>query len=423
MDTGTGTEHTFKAEIKQVLDILVHSLYTEREIFLRELVSNASDALHRFKLEALKTQDVRDPQAELGIWIEGDREARTLTVRDTGLGLTEDEMVTNLGTIAHSGARGFIETMKELNAGGAGSASTADVIGRFGVGFYSVFMVADEVRVTSRSHDPEAEAAFWRSDGGGSYEVGRVDETANKEERGTTITLKLKEDAGEFAESYRLRDIIKTHSDFVAFPIYVKEGSAWTQANAQSALWREPPRGVEEERYTKFYQQLTYDPKEPLRTLHVTADLPIQFYALLFAPSSRDYRPFGRPDEHGLKLYARKVLIRENFKELLPPYLRFLEGVVDSEDLPLNVSREAVQATPAVARIRKVLSGRVASDFESMADEDPERFADLVREFGPFLKEGVATRAEGAERFIDLLRFPSSRSESLEDLDFLKDLR
>ena len=421
MSTGAGTEHTFKAEIKQVLDILVHSLYTEREIFLRELVSNASDALHRFKLESLKTQDVRDPQAELGIWIEGDREARTLTIRDTGLGLTEDEMVTNLGTIAHSGARGFIETMKELNVGGAGSTkSTADVIGRFGVGFYSVFMVADEVTVTSRSHDPEAEAAFWRSDGGGSYEVGRADETANKEARGTTITLKLKEDAGEFAETYRLRDIVKTHSDFVAFPIYIKEGSAWTQVNAQSALWREPPRGVEGEKYTKFYQQLTYDPKEPLRTLHVTADLPIQFYALLFAPSSRDYRPLGRADEHGLKLYARKVLIRENFRELLPPYLRFFEGVVDSEDLPLNVSREAVQATPAVARIRKVLTGRVAGDLESMADEDPERFTKLMREFGPFLKEGVATRAEGAERFLDLLRFPSSRGESPEDWVSLK---
>ena len=425
MNTKTGTEHVFKAEIKQVLDILVHSLYTEREIFLRELVSNASDALHRFKLESLKSQSVRDPQAELGIWIEGDRGARTLTIRDTGLGLTEDEMVTNLGTIAHSGARSFIASMKDLNAGGAGGTkSTADVIGRFGVGFYSVFMVADEVRVTSRSYHPEAEAAFWRSDGGGSYEVGRVDETkvdkTVEEERGTTITLKLKEDAGEFAESYTLRSIIKTHSDFVAFPVYVKEGSSWTQVNAQSALWREPPRGVEKEKYAKFYQQLTFDPKEPLRTLHVTADLPIQFYALLFAPSSRDYRPFGRPDEHGLKLYARKVLIRENFRELLPPYLRFLEGVVDSEDLPLNVSREAVQATPAVARIRKVLTGRVASDFETLADEDPERFTELVREFGPFLKEGVATRAEGAERFISLLRFPSSRGESPEDWVSLK---
>ena len=393
----------FKAEIKQVLDILIHSLYTEREIFLRELISNASDALHRVKLESLQRGDIIDPQAELAVWIEGDKDARTLTVRDTGLGLTEDEMVTSLGTIAHSGAKEFVETMKDLNAGSAGS--TVDVIGKFGVGFYSVFMVADEVTVTSRSYRPEAEGAFWRSDGGGSYEVGPAD----KEERGTTVTLNLKEDAGEFAEPHRLRDIIKTHSDFVAFPIYLKEGSEWTQVNAQRALWREPARGLEGEQYAKFYQQLTYDAKEPLRTVHVTADLPIQFYALLFTPSSRDYRPFGRPDEYGLKLYARKVLLREHAKELLPAYLRFLEGVVDSEDLPLNVSRESVQATPAVARIRKVLTGRVASDFEKMADEDPERFNTLFREFGPFLKEGVATRAEGAERFTDLLRFPSSR--------------
>ena len=399
-----GTKRTeFKAEIKQVLDILIHSLYTEREIFLRELISNASDALHRIKLESLQTKDLVDPQVELAVWVEGDKDARTLTVRDTGLGLTEDEMVTFLGTIAHSGAKEFVETMKDPNAGSAGG--TVDVIGRFGVGFYSVFMVADEVTVTSRSHKPEAKAAFWRSDGGGSYEVGPAD----KEERGTTVTLKLKEDAGEFAEPYRLREVIKTHSDFVAFPIYLKEGSQWTQVNAQRALWREPARGLEGEQVAKFYQQLTYDAKEPLRTVHVTADLPIQFYALLFAPSSRDYRPFGRPDEYGLKLYARKVLLREHAKELLPAYLRFLEGVVDSEDLPLNVSRESVQATPAVARIRKVLTGRVASDFEKMADEDPERFRTLFREFGPFLKEGVATRAEGAERFTDLLRFSSSR--------------
>ena len=401
----------FKAEIKQVLDILIHSLYTEREIFLRELVSNASDALHRVKLESLQRGDVVDPQAELAVWIESDKDARTLTVRDTGLGLTEDEMITSLGTIAHSGAKAFVETLKDPNAGSAGS--TVDVIGRFGVGFYSVFMVADEVTVTSRSYRPEAEAAFWRSDGGGSYEVGPAD----KEERGTTVTLKLKEDAGEFAEPYRLRGVIKTHSDFVAFPIYLKEGAAWTQVNAQRALWREPARGVEGEQYTKFYQQLTYDVKEPLRTVHVTADLPIQFYALLFVPSSRDYRLFGRSDEYGLKLYARKVLIREHVKELLPPYLRFLEGVVDSEDLPLNVSRESVQATPAVARIRKVLTGRVASDLAALADEDPERFRALFREFGPFLKEGVATRAEGAERFTDLLRFSSSQAEwtSLKD--------
>lgn len=395
----------FKAEIKQVLDILIHSLYTEKEIFLRELISNASDALHRFKLESLKSQDVVSPGAELGIWLDGDPSSATLTVRDTGIGLAQEEMGRYLGTIAHSGAKQFIETMKELNQGD--TKTTADVIGQFGVGFYSVFMVASEVTVTSRSFKPEAEAAFWRSTGEGTFETGPAD----KEERGTTITLKLKEDAREFAEAYRLRQIVKEHSNFIAFPVYLKENGEWQQVNERSALWREQPQSVEAEKYKRFYQELTFDMAEPLRTIHFTTDLPIQFYALLFIPSRRDYKLFKTADDYGLKLYARKVLIQEEFKELLPPYLRFVEGVVDSEDLPLNVSRETVQATPTVARIRKVLVGRVASDLERMAENEPEQYAKFYEEFGTFLKEGIASDRSSAEKFIDLLRFPSTKTE------------
>ena len=406
------TEHVerteFKAEIKQVLDILIHSLYTEKEIFLRELVSNASDALNRFKLESLKSQEVVSPGAELGIWLEGDSTNATLTVRDTGIGLTQEEMVAYLGTIAHSGAKQFIETMKDLNKGD--TKTTADVIGQFGVGFYSVFMVADEVTVTSRSYKPDAEAAFWRSTGEGTFETG----SADKEERGTVITLKLKDDAKEFAETYRLRQIVKEHSDFIAFPIYLKEKGEWQQVNERTALWREQPQGVEGEKYKSFYQQLTFDAAEPLRTIHFTADMPIQFYALLFIPSRRDYKLFTNADDYGLKLYARKVLIQDEFKALLPPYLRFLEGVVDSEDLPLNVSRETVQATPTVARIRKVLVGRVATELERMAEHEPEQFETFYKEFGTFLKEGIASDRGSAEKFIDLLRFPSSQTEGAE---------
>ena len=406
------TEHVerteFKAEIKQVLDILIHSLYTEKEIFLRELVSNASDALHRFKLESLKSQEVVSPGAELGIWIEGDPQTATLTVRDTGIGLTQEEMGRYLGTIASSGAKQFIETMKEMNKGD--TKTTADVIGQFGVGFYSVFMVADEVTVTSRSYKPDAEAAFWRSTGEGSFETG----PAEQEERGTTVTIKLKDDAREFAEAYRLRQIVKEHSNFVAFPIYLKEKNEWQQVNERTALWREPPQSVEADKYARFYQELTFDTQAPLRTIHFTTDMPIQFYALLFVPSRRDYKLFTNADDYGLKLYARKVLIQDEFKALLPPYLRFLEGVVDSEDLPLNVSRETVQATPTVARIRKVLVGRVASDLERMAEHEPEQFEKFFEEFGTFLKEGVASDPSGAEKFIDLLRFPSTQTESAE---------
>ena len=414
----------FKAEIQQVLDILIHSLYTEKEIFLRELISNASDALNRFKLESLKNGEVQSPSVEQAIWLIPDKDAGTLTLRDTGIGMTQEDMVRYLGTIAHSGAKNFIESMKELNKGKA-SSSTQDVIGQFGVGFYSVFMIADEVTVTSRSFDPNATAAFWRSSGQGSYEVGEAEKT----ERGTDIVIKLKEDEKEFLEPYRLRSIIKKHSDFVAFPIYLQEEKEtdgettreFTQVNTQTALWREASRNVEDEQYEKFYQQLTFDFQKPIKTLHFSADVPIQFYALLFIPSRKDYKVFQNQDDHGLKLYARKVLIRENFKELLPPYLRFFEGVVDSEDIPLNVSREAVQATPMIQKIRRVLTNRVASELQKLAEKNPEQYKTFYTEFGQFIKEGVATDPQSHERFVDLLRFPSSHADSNNELVSLAD--
>jgi molecular chaperone HtpG len=405
MTTEAAERIEFKAEIQQLLDILVHALYSEQEVFLRELISNASDALHRVKLETLKQQRVLDAGAELGIWLEGDPDARTLTIRDSGIGMTQEELVRYLGTIAHSGAKAFIEAMTSLNQGSRQSAT--EVIGQFGVGFYSVFMVAEAVTVTSRSFDPEAQAAFWRSSGQGSYEVG----PAAKAERGTVIEIKLKEEAKEFAESYRLRQIIKTHSDFVAFPIYLKEDGAFKQVNAQTALWRERPQSVSSEQHKHFYQQLTFDVQAPLLTVHFAADMPIQFYALLYVPSRRDYKLFRDAEDYGLKLYARKVLIKDNYRELLPPYLRFIEGVVDSEDLPLNVSREMVQATPLIARIRKALVGRIASELNALAHDDPERYATFYREFGHFLKEGVATDPSSHEKFVDLLRFTTSKTE------------
>ncbi len=405
----------FKAEIRQVLDILIHSLYSEQEIFLRELISNASDALNRFKIESLKSNNqVVDPAAALGIWITTDKEARTLTLKDTGIGMSQEDMVSYLGTIAHSGAKNFIEAMKELNKGD--TKTTTDVIGQFGVGFYSVFMVAEEVTVTSRSFQPEAEAAYWKSSGEGSYEVGASDKT----ERGTVIEIKLKEEAKDYAETYRIRQIVKEHSDFVAFPIFLEEESheedkkgekVFNQINAQTALWRERASDVEVEKYKSFYQQLTFDFQDPLKTIHFQAEMPIQFYALLFIPSRRDYKMFQKQDDYGLKLYARKVLIKEDFKELLPPYLRFIEGVVDSEDLPLNVSREMVQNTPMIARIKKALIGRISTELERLAKDDEAAFKTFYKEFGQFLKEGIASDKDNTEKFVDLLRFASTATE------------
>ena len=411
----------FKAEIQQVLDILVHSLYTEREIFLRELLSNASDALHRFKLESLTHKQPISPALEQAIWLEPDAAAGTLTVRDSGLGMTQEELVQNLGTIAHSGARRFLEAMKELNQGKAGSGD--DVIGQFGVGFYSAFMVADEVTVLSRSFRPEEQGARWHSDGEGGYQV----DAAEIDERGTRIVLKLKEDAREFLEPDRLRQVVRSHSNYLAFPIYLpatREGEddeaagEWEQINERSAPWRERPGSLPIDKLEAFYRQLTLDSGAPLHTIHFSADAPIQFHALLFIPSKRDHRLFRSQEDWGLRLYARKVLIEEDSKALLPPYLRFVEGVVDSEDLPLNVSREAVQATPVLTRIQSALVGRVAKELTELASEDGARFESLWREFGVFLKEAVATDAGNRDKFIELLRFPSSRGEeatSLED--------
>lgn len=421
-----GTEPVaFKAEIQQLLDILVHSIYTDKEIFLRELLSNASDALNRLQFELLTNRNVVDEGAELGIWLEGDDEARTLTIRDSGIGMTQTEMVENLGTIAHSGAKDFLKALEA--AGKKGQGVTADVIGQFGVGFYSVFMVAEEVTVTSRSFQPEAEAAFWSSTGQGTYRVGPAD----KKERGTTITIKLKEEVKEFARGYRLRQVVKTHSDFVAFPIYLLEEKPagkdepkkkeWNQINQQKAIWRQSPREVDEEKYKSFYQQFTLDFGDPLLRLHTSADAPVQFYALLFVPSKKDYRLFGLKEDHGLKLYCRKVLIQENFKNLLPNYLRFVEGVVDSEDIPLNVSREMVQSTPIIEKIKATLVRRLASELENLAESKPETYRTFWKEFGPFIKEGIATDPDSKGKFTDLLRFQSTHSASAAEWVSLKE--
>lgn len=415
----------FKAEIQQLLDILIHSLYSNQEIFLRELLSNASDALNRIKFEMLTNRNVLNPDAELAIWLEGDEDNRTLTIRDTGIGMAEDEIVDGLGTIAHSGAKEFLKAMEE--AGKKGQGVTTDVIGQFGVGFYSVFMVAEEVKVTSRSFRPDAQAVTWTSTGQGAYSV----TPAEKTDRGTVIEIKLKEEAKEYARNYRLRQVVKAHSDFVAFPIYLKEEKPpaegetekkieWPQINEQTAIWRQSAREVDAEKYKSFYQQFTFDFGDPLLRVHTSADAPVQFYALLFVPSKKDYRLFGGKDDYGLKLYARKVLIKENFKNLLPNYLRFIEGVVDSEDIPLNVSREMVQATPLLEKIKGTLVRRLATELGNLADEEPDKYRTFWREFGPFIKEGIGTDPDAKSRFMDLLRFPSSSSENADDLVSLK---
>lgn len=397
--SGEGT-FEFKAEIRQLLDILVHSLYTEREIFLRELISNASDALSRVQFEMLTNREVKDADEPLKIHIEADKEQRLLRISDTGIGMTRAELVENLGTIAHSGAREFIKAAEE-----SGSQDVLEVIGRFGVGFYSVFMVAEWVTVTSRSYLPEAEAASWHATGADTYTLGE----AEKETRGTTIEIKLREDAAEFAEEQRLREIIRRHSDFVPYPIYL--GEAEEKVNQQQALWRKPPREVEAEQYQSFYQQLTLEFEPPLEHIHLVADAPVQIYALLYIPASPQKGVFSLRKEDGLKLYSHNVMIQEYSRELLPEYMRFMQGVVDSEDLPLNVSRESVQSSAVIARLKKVLTGRVLSTLKEMALKDTEKYQKFWERYGMFIKEGIAATQDERERseLYPLVRFYTTK--------------
>lgn len=386
----------FKAETRQLLDILIHSLYTEREIFLREMISNASDALTRVDFEILTNRDVFDPQAALEIRIIPNKEEGTLTIEDSGIGMTAEELATNLGTIAQSGVREFLAAAKA-----AGKAAT-DLIGQFGVGFYSAFMVADWIRVVSRSYRPEATAAEWFCAGADTFTI----RAANRTKRGTAVVIKLKEDAREFLEEYRLREVIRKHSDFIPFPIYI--GDQKEQVNRQTAIWRQNPREVTEKDYNDFYQQLTLDFQPPLLHTHMVVDAPVQLYALLYVPASPERPIFSPRREQGLKLYARKVLIQEYNRDLLPEYLEFVQGVVDSEDLPLNVSREAVQSTRVMAQLKKLVTSKVLDTLKELAEKEKEKYATFWKNFGRYIKQGVALESTETEALYALLRFHTS---------------
>ncbi len=386
----------FQTEIKQLLSILIHSLYTKKEIFVRELLSNASDALTQMRFVQQTDHEILDPSRDLNIRIEVDKDNKLLRISDSGIGMTSEELETNLGTIAQSGARAFLEAAEEDDS------NLLDVIGRFGVGFYSVFMVADWVKVTSRSYKPSEKAASWFATGADTFEIG----SADKESRGTTIEIKLKDDALEFAEEYRLREIIKKHSDYISYPIFVGEDQ--DQTNRQIAIWRETPREVKEEQYFDFYRQLTLEVEQPLETIHFVADAPLMIYALLYLPAAPDRGMFTLREQDGLKLYARKILIEEYSQDLLPPYYRFIQGVVDAEDLPLNVSRESVQASAVINRINKILTNHVTQKLKEMANKEPESYLEFWSKFGQFIKEGVAANESNREDLSELLRFKTT---------------
>ncbi len=388
-------QFTFKAETKQLLNILIHSLYKDREVFLRELLSNASDALNRMRFEMVTNKDVLDSKSELQIHITADKDARTITIQDTGIGMTHDEIIEHLGTIAESGARKFMEVAQGKTG------DIGQVIGQFGVGFYSVFMVAESVRVTSRSFKPDAEAVGWYATGEDNFEVSAADMS----ERGTRIEVKLKEDAAEFAEEYRLKNIIHKHSDYIGFPIYIGEGKE--AVNKQTSLWRTSKKDVTDEQYKEFYKQTTLDFEDPLLHIHMATDAPVQLYALLYVPGKAERGMFALRKEDGLKLYSRNILIDEYNKDLLPEYLRFVQGVVDSEDLPLNVSRETVQSSGLMPKLKKVLTNQVIKDLEALT-KDTEKYQTFWQEFGGYIKQGLSMDVMDGEKLHPLLRFKTN---------------
>lgn len=382
----------FRAETRQLLNILVHSLYTEREIFLRELISNASDALTRFNYEMLTQRDVLDPGLELAIHIKVNPDERMLIVSDSGIGMTADELMENLGTIAHSGARAFVDAASK-------GENLTEIIGQFGVGFYSAFMVAEWIRVETRSYSPEGSAATWYSDGSDVFTI----EPSDKTQRGTDVIIKLNEDAAEFAQESRLREVIKRHSDFIAYPIFL--GDSQEQVNRQSAIWRQQPRQVEEKEYEAFYQQMTLDFDPLLTHAHMVVDAPVQMYTLLFIPSNPEQKIFSLRKQPGLKLYSRKVLIQEYCLDLLPEYLQFVQGVVDTEDLPLNVSRESIQANKIMVNLKKLVTNKVLDTLKDLSAKNPENYYKFWEAYSRYIKQGIAIEPGDTDPLNPLVRF------------------
>lgn len=387
----------FQSETRKLLDIVIHSLYTERDIFLRELISNAADALEKMRHESILKDEIFDKDVELDINITVDDNKHTITITDTGLGMTREELISNLGTIAHSGSKTFLTELSEQDQ------KETQLIGQFGVGFYAAFMVAQKVRVQSRSYMLEDQGHEWISDGAGSYTVDQCPGL----HRGTKITLELKEDCHDYAKEETIKRIIKQYSSFVSFPIKV----AGEKINTVQALWARSKNEIKEEEYTEFYKFVGAAYDEPLSRLHFSADVPLSIKALLFVPKENfEHMGFGRM-EPGVSLYCQKILIDQHSKKILPEWLRFVKGVIDSEDIPLNISRQALQDNALVVKINKVVTSRFLKHLGELAKSEPDKYAEFWKTFGMFLKEGATSDFTHREAISKLLRFESSKSE------------
>ncbi|HEY8899956.1 MAG TPA: molecular chaperone HtpG, partial [Chthoniobacterales bacterium] len=401
--SATIEKHEFQAEIAQLLNIVIHSLYTDKEIFIRELISNAADATEKLKFLQTSGAAIFEADRALNISVTTDDTAHTITIADAGIGMTHAELIENLGTIAHSGSKAFLQQIKE-NAAKSGGTGAAEIIGQFGVGFYSAFMVASKVTVYTRSYQPNETGWIWSSDGVSSYEI----EPGVDLPRGTKIVIQLTEADKEYATKWRVESVIKRYSNFVGFPIEL-DGEA---VNTINAIWTRNKSEITTEEYDEFYKFIGHDIDAPQYRLHFTADAPLSIKALLFVPQhSRE--KLGMPKtESEVHLYCRKILIQAKSKGLFPEWLRFLKGVVDSEDLPLNISRETMQDSALLQKLNKVLTTRFLKFLDEEAKADAEKYAAFFKEFGHFLKEGIVSDYTHKDALAKLLRYTTSTSET-----------
>ncbi|MDF1737069.1 MAG: molecular chaperone HtpG [Minwuia sp.] len=411
----TAQSYQFQAEVAKLLHIVTHSLYSEKEIFLRELISNASDACERLRYLAIADPALTDGDADFRIGVHVDKDTGTLRISDNGVGMDRDDMIENLGTIARSGSTAFMEKLAE-GQGKDGKGADLSVIGQFGVGFYSAFMVAEEVSVTSRRAG--ADTAFtWVSGGTGEYTI----EESARDGRGTTVELKIREEQKEFLETWRLRQIIETYSDHITWPITITASDDAADAenepvNKASALWTRPKSEITEQQYTEFYRHVGGAFDEPWTVLHSRIEGKVEYTLLLFVPTEKPFDLFHPDRKHRVKLYVKRVFITDEAEGLAPSYLRFLRGIVDSEDLPLNVSREMLQNEPMLRHMRGQIVKRVLGELEKKAEKDPEGFTTFWRNFGAVLKEGIYEDHEVGPRILKLARFDSTAGEDLTSL-------
>jgi molecular chaperone HtpG len=412
----------FETEVQQLLDLVIHSLYSNRDIFLRELVSNASDAIDKIRFEAHSNEALLEGNADWKIRVAADKDTGTLTISDNGIGMGIAEVEENIGTIARSGTRAFLDTLK-----GKGVSDNPELIGQFGVGFYSAFMVADKVTLVTRRAGDKSAACRWESTGDGNYTI----EECEKETRGTEVTLHLKEEQREYLDEWRVRSIVKKYSDYVQYPIAMEvtrkepvkgldgkviegggeiEKTVEETLNSMKAIWTRPKGEISDEEYEEFYKHISHDFEKPLKTIHYAAEGVSEFRALLYLPSRKPFDLFLPEKKRGVQLYVKRVFITDNCEHLLPDYLRFVKGVVDSSDLPLNVSREILQEDVQIRRIEKNLVGKILATLAEMQEKSPEEYLAFYREFGPVLKEGLHFDHGNREKLQDLVLFESSKT-------------